>query len=128
MIIKKNKLQKYLDSLIHYGHKTNELNPKMSSYMLSEENGYHIFDLRKIEESLLLSSSILKQKKIDNQKVLFVGTNKIFSSIIKKKAEEISELITEVRGSHITDTWPKQASLAAEGKWDELKKWQDELD
>ena len=28
-------------------------------------------------------------KKIDNQKVLFVGTNKIFSSIIKKKAEEI---------------------------------------
>ena len=89
MIIKKNKLQKYLDSLIHYGHKTNELNPKMSSYMLSEENGYHIFDLRKIEESLLLSSSILKQKKIDNQKVLFVGTNKIFSSIIKKKAEEI---------------------------------------
>ena len=59
MIIKKNKLQKYLDSLIHYGHKTNELNPKMSSYMLSEENGYHIFDLRKIEESLLLSIAVL---------------------------------------------------------------------
>ncbi len=51
-----------------------------------------------------------------------------YADLSKKKAEEISELITEIRGSHITDTWPKQASLAAEGKWDELKKWQDELD
>lgn len=29
---------------------------------------------------------------------------------------------------HSPDTWPKQAKLAAEGKWEELKKWQDELD
>lgn len=26
------------------------------------------------------------------------------------------------------DTWPRQAALAVEGKWDELKAWQDELD
>ncbi len=26
-----------------------------------------------------------------------------------------------------TATWPQQASFAAEGKWDELKTWQDEL-
>ena len=25
-------------------------------------------------------------------------------------------------------TWPKQAKLAAADKWDELKKWQDEMD
>ncbi len=28
---------------------------------------------------------------------------------------------------HNPETWPEQAKLAAEGKWDELKKWQDEL-
>ena len=28
---------------------------------------------------------------------------------------------------HNPKTWPKQAKLAAEGKWDELKKWQGEL-
>ncbi|MEJ6796117.1 MAG: 50S ribosomal protein L21, partial [Flavobacteriales bacterium] len=28
----------------------------------------------------------------------------------------------------VTETWPAQAKMAAEGKWDELKKWQDELD
>lgn len=29
---------------------------------------------------------------------------------------------------HNPTTWPMQAGLAAEGKWDELKKWQDEND
>ena len=29
--------------------------------------------------------------------------------------------------SHDPGTWPKQAELAAVGKWDELKAWQDEL-
>ncbi len=29
---------------------------------------------------------------------------------------------------HKPNTWPKQAKLAYEGKWSELKKWQDELD
>ncbi len=28
---------------------------------------------------------------------------------------------------HNPATWPKQAELAAQGKWDELEKWQDEL-
>lgn len=29
---------------------------------------------------------------------------------------------------HTPDTWPMQASLAAQGKWQELKSWQDEND
>lgn len=29
---------------------------------------------------------------------------------------------------HKPNTWPKQAKLASEGKWEELKKWQDDLD
>ncbi len=30
--------------------------------------------------------------------------------------------------SHNPTTWPAQAKMAAEGRWDELKAWQDELD
>ncbi len=51
-----------------------------------------------------------------------------FAKLSKTDAAKISEIIAEVRGNHVTDTWPKQAELAAAGKWDELKKWQDELD
>ncbi len=51
-----------------------------------------------------------------------------FAELAKAKPAKISEIIADVRGNHVTDTWPAQAKMAAEGKWDELKKWQDELD
>jgi large subunit ribosomal protein L21 len=51
-----------------------------------------------------------------------------FAELAKSTPEKIAEIIADVRGNHVTDTWPAQAKLAAEGKWDELKKWQDELD
>ncbi len=51
-----------------------------------------------------------------------------FAELAKTEVEKIAELIADVRGNHVPDTWPKQAEMAAEGKWDELKKWQDELD
>ncbi|MFK7781813.1 50S ribosomal protein L21 [Psychroserpens sp.] len=51
-----------------------------------------------------------------------------FADLSKADAAKISEIISGVRGNHVTDTWPAQAKLAADGKWDELKKWQDELD
>ncbi len=42
------------------------------------------------------------------------------------------KMILEAEGSryqmHDPTTWPAQARMAADGKWDELKKWQDELD
>ena len=51
-----------------------------------------------------------------------------FADLAKAKPAKIAEIIVDVRGNHVTDTWPAQAKLAADGKWDELKKWQDELD
>ena len=51
-----------------------------------------------------------------------------FAELAATDAAKIAEIISDVRGNHVTDTWPAQAKLAAEGKWDELKKWQDELD
>ena len=51
-----------------------------------------------------------------------------FAELAKTDAAKISEIIAGVRGNHVTDTWPAQAQMAADGKWDELKKWQDELD
>lgn len=54
-----------------------------------------------------------------------------FAKLAAKTADEIKEILTEESTtlSHlVTTTWPKQAELAAAGKWDELKVWQDELD
>jgi len=54
-----------------------------------------------------------------------------FEKVAKATPEELSKVLTEAssRLAHlVTDTWPKQAQLAAEGKWDELKELQDKLD
>ncbi|CAH8284526.1 large subunit ribosomal protein L21 [Mariniflexile fucanivorans] len=50
-----------------------------------------------------------------------------FAELAKSTPEKIAEIISDVRGNHVPDTWPEQAKLAADGKWDELAKWQDEL-
>ena len=54
-----------------------------------------------------------------------------FEKLAKETPEHISEILSEAssRLAHlVTDTWPKQAQMAADGKWDELKEYQDKLD
>jgi len=54
-----------------------------------------------------------------------------FAKIAKAKPEAIATILSEASSNlaHlVTDTWPKQAKLAADGKWDELKELQDRLD
>ncbi|QIE59545.1 50S ribosomal protein L21 [Rasiella rasia] len=51
-----------------------------------------------------------------------------FADLAKAKPAKISEIIEGVRGNHVPDTWPQQAKLAADGKWDELTELQDKLD
>ena len=51
-----------------------------------------------------------------------------YESVAGAKPEAIKEILTEAssRMAHLDPTsWPKQAAMAAEGKWDELKEWQD---
>ncbi|MEO5790349.1 MAG: 50S ribosomal protein L21 [Gelidibacter sp.] len=54
-----------------------------------------------------------------------------FAKVAAMKSEDLSTILSEASSNlaHIvTDTWPKQAKLAADGKWDELKVYQDKLD
>jgi large subunit ribosomal protein L21 len=51
-----------------------------------------------------------------------------YADLAKAKPAKIAEIIEGVRGNHVPDTWPQQAQLAADGKWDELKELQDKLD
>ena len=51
-----------------------------------------------------------------------------FADLAKAKPANIATIIEGVRGNHVPDTWPQQAQLAADGKWDELKELQDKLD
>ncbi|MEO1484713.1 MAG: 30S ribosomal protein S2 [Bacteroidota bacterium] len=53
-----------------------------------------------------------------------------FAELAKADPENIKTILTEAssRMAHLDPTsWPKQAQLAADGKWDELKEWQDNV-
>jgi len=77
-------------------------------------------DLTKVEGVGPKIASLLTDAGIDTYKKLS-----------EKTSEEISALLIEKGGNAYnrfdTNTWPEQAKLAAEDKWDELKKWQEEL-
>ncbi|MGK6351221.1 50S ribosomal protein L27 [Parapedobacter sp. DT-150] len=61
--------------------------------------------------------------------VLGAAGVKGFADLAAKSAEDIKALLVEGGiNTGVTDTWPEQAKLAAEGKFDELKAWQDKLD
>ncbi|MEO9953357.1 50S ribosomal protein L21 [Nonlabens sp.] len=51
-----------------------------------------------------------------------------FADLAKADPANISEIIADVRGNHVPTTWPQQAQLAVDGKWDELQELQDRLD
>jgi large subunit ribosomal protein L21 len=54
-----------------------------------------------------------------------------FAKVAKATPEELSNVLSEASSRLariVTETWPKQAKLAADGKWDELKELQDRLD
>ncbi len=53
-----------------------------------------------------------------------------FQALADLTPEKISEVLTEASSTlaHLDPTsWPKQAGMAAEGKWEELKEWQDNV-
>jgi len=63
--------------------------------------------------------------------VLAAGGITTFAKLGESTPESIKEILTNAEGnfaSHDPGTWPKQGQMAADGNWDELKKWQDELD
>jgi len=54
-----------------------------------------------------------------------------FADLGKAKVPAIQKILDESDGKFgmmKPATWPKQAKMAADGKWDELKKWQDDMD
>jgi len=77
-------------------------------------------DLRKIEGIGPKISEVLAAGGITN-----------FAELGASTPEKIREILDAAEGNfaaHDPGTWPKQGKMAADGNWDELKKWQDELD
>jgi len=96
--LKKKELAKqYIKASVHYGHAPKEWNPKMAPYILYAKYGYHIFDLVKTSKLLRLAGNVLQKKAEKGGTFLFVGTNRVSSSIIVKQAKDCNSFYINYR-------------------------------
>ena len=80
------KIEDLLESGVHFGHNVRRWNPKMQEYIYGVRNNIHIFDLRITLE--LLNSALVKMHETVSKsgKILFVGTKKQCSDVVKELA------------------------------------------
>ncbi len=81
----------------HFGHLTRRWNPKMKPYIFMERNGIHIIDLMKTRDLLDEACNAIANLVADGKRVLFVGTKKQASEIIKAEALRCGQFYVDQR-------------------------------
>lgn len=71
----------------HYGHRSRYWNPKMSNYIYGKSNDLHIIDLDHTLLRFHEAANYISKIAATSNKILFVGTKKAASNIIKEQAE-----------------------------------------
>mgnify|MGYP005801734227 CR=1 FL=1 len=84
-------IKQMLDLGVHYGHDTRRWNPKMASYIFKTFNNVHIINLQKTAPLLYNALLQLKEVAAKGGRVLFVGTKRQASSIVKEYAEKCGQ-------------------------------------
>ena len=91
-------IEELLESGVHFGHNVRRWNPKMEEYIFGVRNNIHIFDLRLTVPLINKALEKLHDVVSKSGKVLFVGTKKQCSLIVK-------ELATENEQFYINKRW-----------------------
>ena len=83
-------VQDLLASGAHFGHQTQKWNPKMKPYVYAERNGIYIIDLLKTIPLAKKAYDFLKKVSSEGRPILFVGTKRQASDVMRKAAEDSS--------------------------------------
>ncbi len=76
-----------LQAGVHFGHQTRYWNPKMGKYIFGARNKIHIINLEKTLPMFNEAMSFIEQKAAGKNKVLFVGTKRSASKIVREQAQ-----------------------------------------
>ena len=113
-----------LDAGVHFGHKTNRWNPKMSEFLFGHRNGIHIIDLQKTVQLFNEALKVVKSFAEEGKTILFVGTKRQASDLIEKYAKSCNQYFINKRwlGGMLTNWDTIQNSISR------LKKIEDILE
>ncbi len=84
-------IQQLLENGVHYGHSTRRWNPKMAPFIYGTYNNVHIINLQKTAPMLANALENIKKVVSNGGRVLFVGTKKQSTPIIKEYAENCGQ-------------------------------------
>jgi len=74
----------------HFGHQTRYWNPKMSKFIFGARNKIHIINLEHTVPAMNEALSFVEKLASSKNKVLFVGTKRAASKVIKEEASRAS--------------------------------------
>jgi len=92
------KLQDLIEAGVHFGHKSQRWNPKMSKYIHSTRENVHIIDLGITIGMLTDALKIIQDTVSKGGKILFVATK-------KQASEKISNLALETGQYYVNHRW-----------------------
>ena len=91
------KIEDLLESGVHFGHNVRRWNPKMKEYIYGVRNNIHIFDLRITLELLNTALTKIHETVSKSGKILFVGTKKQCSDVVKELADSNNDFYVNKR-------------------------------
>ena len=102
-----------LQAGVHFGHQTRFWNPKMDQYIFGSRNKIHIINLEETVPAFNGALAYIQQLAQNNNKVLFVGTKRAASKIVKEQAERSGQPFVSHRwlGGMLTNYKTIRASI-----------------
>jgi small subunit ribosomal protein S2 len=83
-------MRRMLEAGVHFGHRTRFWSPKMSPYIFDSRNKIHIINLEKTLPLYRDAVNFLGKVAADKGTILFVGTKRQASEVIREQAERCS--------------------------------------
>ena len=80
-------MRELLQAGVHFGHQSRYWNPKMAPFIFGARNKIHIINLEQTVPALNEALAFVERLAVSKNKILFVGTKRAASKIVKEESE-----------------------------------------
>ena len=80
-------IKEMIDAGVHFGHRSKYWNPKMEPYIYTTHKKLHIINLEKSSECFNEAAKYIQKLLSNNGKLMFIGTKRAASDIVKKYSD-----------------------------------------
>lgn len=80
-------IKEMIDAGVHFGHRSKYWNPKMEPYIYTTHKKLHIINLEKSPEHFNQAAKYIKSLIANNGKIMFIGTKRAATDIVKKYSD-----------------------------------------